>query len=262
MRTTVALLVASSLLVACRPSSFDRPSNWNELDGWVEFAEEAVRIEGRLVAVAGAQPWIVRDESGQGWVPMRVPESFQLEGLRIEADVRLRPDLLSAGLPGELVEVLRIRESTGSDAPTAASADEASDPWPASSGGSSSVVWGEWRVIGHFAPGVQAMSSARAASWTGRALEFGPSSARSPNGECLEPSYPERIETSDAVLSGEYGVPVESVPPVGDVENLRVVEVRCAGDGWNAAGAVLLVIDERRALAPWDGVFFELRRSR
>ncbi len=262
MRNRLALALVVSAVAACRPSGFDRPSGWTELDGWVEHVAVAVRVQGRLTAAQGAQPWIIVDGDGRSWIPMAVPESFQLAGLGVEADVRLRPDLLSVGLEGELVEVLRIRESsrdasTVLDEDASAPATLSGDPGP-----TRSALWGEWRIIGHLSPGVAAMSSARAGSWTGRALEFGPSTARSPNGECLEPAYRERTAMSDAVFSGEYGVPIESVPPAEGIDTLLVVDVRCSGAGWDAAGTVVLVLDERRALAPWDGVMFELRRSR
>jgi uncharacterized membrane protein len=40
------------------------------------------------------------------------------------------------------------------------------------------------------------------------------------------------------------------------------MEVSCGGAGWTALAAKLLEIDATRALAPWDGVFFELVRDR
>ena len=106
------------------------------------------------------------------------------------------------------------------------------------------------------------MSSSRAASWRGRALEYGPRSARSPNGDCVEASFSERTVDVDALLSGQYGVPPESLPPVAGLDEVRVIDVRCAGASWAAVGQTVLLLDDRRALTPWDGVFFELRRTR
>ena len=107
------------------------------------------------------------------------------------------------------------------------------------------------------------MSESRASAWTGRAVEFSQTFARSPNGECLEPDYRDRNKSVDALMSGEFGVPASSIPLVADLDVVEIVEVRCAGSGWGAAGETVILLDPRRALAPWDGgVFFELRRSR
>lgn len=172
------------------------------------------------------------------------------------------PDLLSVDVPGELMEVLRIRPAPadGSLAGRAHGGDavgtdlaEATPDHP---------LWGEWRIIGHVIPGVSAMSESRASAWTGRAVEYTRLFARSPNGECVEPGYSDRNESVDALMSGEFGVPASSLPPVADLEAVDVVDVRCAGSGWRAAGESVMLLDRRRALTPWDAVFFELRRTR
>lgn len=259
MRTTL-VLVATVAWVACGPSTPERPATWTELEGWPDFEAESFRVEGVVSAVEGAEGWVVEDGEGGRWIPMSLPETFRLPTLAIQADVRLRPDLLSLGMPGELVEVLRIRAAPGSavvEGPNSERLGAAPDG-PTTP---EHPVWGEWRIVGHVAPGVSAMSEARASSWTGRAIEFDASSARSPNGECLDPTYHDRNETVDALLSGEYGVPASSMPLLADLERIDVVEVRCGGSGWGAAGEVVLLLDQRRAFTPWDGVFFELRRT-
>ena len=254
-------LVAVVGLTACGASDLERPTTWTELDGWASHQVEAFRIEGVVRAGDGAQAWIVEGDEGLSWVPLALPESFHLPTLAVQADVRLRPDLLSLGMPGELVEVLRIRP-----APAGPGATQATPATEEAAGEETAEVahplLGEWRIIGHFAPGVSGMSETRAAAWTGRAVEFTETLARSPNGECLTPSYRDRTESVDALMSGEFGVPAGSVDLVANLDVVDVVEVRCAGTGWGAAGETVLLLDQRRALTPWDGVFFELRRTR
>ena len=260
MRRSLVWMAAVGI-TACSASDLERSTTWTELDGWASHQLEALRVEGVVRAADGAQAWIIEGEDGSRWVPMALPESFQLPTLAVQADVRLRPDLLSVGMQGELVEVLRIRPAPGQRdaievAPVAEGAPDVGTV------AASHPLLGEWRIIGHVAPGVSAMSESRARSWTGRSVEFAEAFARSPNGECLTPSYRDRRESVDALLSGEFGVPPGSVPLVADLDVVDVVEVRCAGTGWGAAGEIVLLLDQRRALTPWDGVFFELRRTR
>jgi hypothetical protein len=198
---------------------------------------------------------------------MVVSEAVRLPTLRVHADVRLRPDLLSLGIPGELVEVQRIRparndQSVGRANRSTVAGEVVGSPAATPTPGADHPLWGAWRIIGHSAPGVSAMSEARSAAWTGRAMEYTEPVARSPNGECLEPSYINPSESVDAFVSGECGVPASSLPLVADLGVVEVVEVRCAGSGWGAAGETVLSLDQRRALTPWDGVFFEPRRTR
>lgn len=253
--------IAAVGITACGASDRERPTTWTELDGWASHQAEAFRIEGVVRAGDGTQAWVIEGGDGLRWVPMALPESLQLPTLTVEADVRLRPDLLSVGMAGELVEVLRIRPAPGPRSAAEDAAVSEGESGPAVAAAAHPLI-GEWRIIGHVAPGVSAMSDARAASWTGRAVEFAATFARSPNGECLTPSYGDRTESVDALMSGEFGVPPASVALVADLDEVDVVEVRCAGTGWGAVGEIVLLLDQRRALTPWDGVFFELRRTR
>lgn len=256
-------LMTAAALSACGPS--ERPSvgdPWTTLEGWEEHGESAVNVAGYVEhrEVEGGV-WVIREPGGTTWSPVNLPEAFQIDGAGVVADVRLRPDLLSIGMVGELVEVLRIRHGAVPEArddavgTTAVAVD-------GGGAGPGADLFGEWRVVDSHVPGVSAMSESRAASWRGRALIYGPSSATSPNGDCAEASFAERSSSVDALLSGEFGVPPETMPLLADRDEVRVVDVRCRGASWDAVGQTVLLLDERRALTPWDGVFFELRRTR
>lgn len=262
MRPMRTVGVVALWAAACGPS--DRSSAgdpWTTLEGWETYGESAVNVVGFVEhrALEGGM-WLIREPSGATWSPVNLPDAFQIEGAGVVADVRLRPDLLSIGMSGELVEVLRIRHGAVPDAPEGGEGGASAAELPEPVAGRQ--AFGEWRVVGHVVPGVSAMTSARAASWTGRSLEFGPRSARSPNGDCVAASFTERVVSTDALLSGQYGVPVETVPPLAALDEVTVIDVLCDGASWGAVGQTVLVLDERRAMTPWDGVFFELRRVR
>jgi hypothetical protein len=40
-----------------------------------------------------------------------------------------------------------------------------------------------------------------------------------------------------------------------------VVEIACGDAPWTPFGSLLIAIDADRALTPWDGVFYELKRT-
>lgn len=234
---------------------------WTTLDGWEEHQGSAIEVVGVVEwrEIEGGT-WVIRESGGAVWAPVNLPESFQIDGAGVVADVRLRPDLMSIGMTGELVEILRIRPGAVAGAPSAAPGGtpeaEPAGPVPGSD------IFGEWRVVDAHQPGVSAMAGSRAANWRGRAFVYGPRQARSPDGDCVDVSFSERTVSIDALLSGQYGVPPESLPPVAGLDEVAVVEVRCGGASWNAVGQTVVLLDDRRALTPWDGVFFELHRTR
>lgn len=258
-----SVLFAGALgAVACgSPEGSAVGDPWTTLDGWEEHQGSAIDVVGVVEwrEIEGGT-WVIREPGGAVWAPVNLPASFQIDGAGVVADVRLRPDLMSIGMTGELVEILRIRHGA---VPTAPSPAPAGAPEPEPAGPvPGSGIFGEWRVVDAHQPGVSAMGASRAASWRGRAFFYGPGEARSPDGECVEASFSERTVSIDALLSGQYGVPPETLPPVAGLDEVAVVDVRCGGASWNAAGQTVVVLDDRRALTPWDGVFFELHRTR
>jgi heat shock protein HslJ len=54
--------------------------------------------------------WVIRDSQGVAYQPTNLPAAFQREGLAVEGVARRRNDLVSIGMAGTLVELLRIRE--------------------------------------------------------------------------------------------------------------------------------------------------------
>ena len=116
-------------------------------------------------------------------------------------------------------------------------------------------------MVGHHIPGTSAMSEDEAAGWHGRPIRLSPEIAVSPGTACEKPSYTTRMAPRDRYLAAEYGLPTAALGPLTGVERLTVLEVSCEGSPLPAMGARLIAIDDSTALAPWDGVFFELSRD-
>lgn len=87
-------------------------------NGWVELSTDST---GPTVQIAGAVHrldveggvWVIRDAQGTTYQPANLPEAFRKEGTLVEAVARRSNNLVSIGMAGTLVELLRIRERTG-----------------------------------------------------------------------------------------------------------------------------------------------------
>ncbi len=121
---------------------------------------------------------------------------------------------------------------------------------------------GIWTVTGHHIPGISAMSDADAAARHGSTLRLTADEALSGGHRCVEPVYTAESVVTDRFLATEFRLPPGGLAPLASAERITVLEVACAGASWTAPGARLIGIDAARALAPWDGVFFELARDR
>ncbi len=121
---------------------------------------------------------------------------------------------------------------------------------------------GIWTVIGHHRPGISAMIDDDAAVWHGQTVRLTATEAISPDNHCDQPTYATQTQARDRFLAQEFHLPPGRLAPLASVEQLTLLEVSCAGAPWTAMGGLLIEIDPDRALAPWDGVFFELERDR
>lgn len=125
-----------------------------------------------------------------------------------------------------------------------------------------SPLIGIWTVVGHHLPGVSALSDDAARARYGETVRLTANTATSPGQRCDKPRYATRRVPIDSYLASEFKLPPGSVKPLVAHEQITVLEVACSGALWTALGARLLEIDSNRTLAPWDGVFYELRRDR
>ncbi len=78
---------------------------------------------------------------------------------------------------------------------------------------------------------------------------------------CDQPAYGSRTVPTDSFLAAEYHLRPRSLTPLVSLDLTAVLEMSCGGAAWTTMGARLIEVAPDRALAPWDGVFFELARD-
>jgi hypothetical protein len=120
---------------------------------------------------------------------------------------------------------------------------------------------GVWTIVGHHAPGVAGMSEVEAEEWRGRTLRLTPGRAMSQWAQCDAPRLGPRLVPRDSFLAAEYKLPAGALGRAGLPERVTVLEVSCGGVPWTAMGSRLIGITADRALAPWNGIFFEVARE-
>lgn len=187
--------------------------------------------------------YVITDAAGTNFNPLDLPEEFRGSGLEVEVDARRRDDMMSINMSGPQIEVLRIRLA-GS----------------AAGAGAAGVLGGVWTVVAHYLPGTSAMDEAQARAWHDRTLRLEADEARLDSSLCAAPAYVYQTVKRAALLA-EYRLAADSLPPLAGAEQLQVLRVSCNAAAWDAPGNSVIGIDAQRALLPWDGVFFELRRD-
>ena len=86
--------------------------------GWVELktgpeAGSTLKLVGtvhRLDVEGGV--WVIRDAQGASSQPTNLPEAFRKEGMSVEAEGRRRDNVVSIGMAGSLIDLIRIRQRT------------------------------------------------------------------------------------------------------------------------------------------------------
>ena len=210
-------------------------------------AGEVLHVTGTVhhLDIEGGQ-YVIRDASGTTYSPTNLAAEHQVEGLAVEVAARRRDDLMSIGMTGPLIELLKVTRL----------------PTQAGSGTAGPALAGIWTVVGHVFGGVSALDGAQARAYHGRSLWLMGEEAVSGTERCATPRYSEREVARDTFLATEYRLAPRALAALADRQQLTVLEVRCGDNAWSALGARLIGIDADRALAPWNGVFFELARGR
>jgi heat shock protein HslJ len=112
-RQAVLVPVFTLILASCAGAG----GEGGEEEGWVELKPEAAdtgsprRITGTVhhLDLEGGL-YVIRDAEGTNYDPTNLPEAFRVEGLAVEAAAQRRDDLMSIGMVGPMVDLLRIRE--------------------------------------------------------------------------------------------------------------------------------------------------------
>jgi heat shock protein HslJ/uncharacterized membrane protein len=214
----------------------------NRFNGIVIVAGDGIKFSGLATTRKACAEAVMRQEETY-LAALREAVRYEVEGqsLRIFAAGRDEPLRFTAG-----------------PAPAAAPAQGIQ---PAASAESPSLM-GIWTVVGHSTPGVAALSEDQARARHGESLRLTRRIAASNGQRCETPQYAGRTERAQEFLGNEYRIAPDSLKPVARREQLRVMRVSCGGSAWDALGGTLIELDRDRALAPRDGVFFELARDR
>ena len=119
-----------------------------------------------------------------------------------------------------------------------------------------------WTVVAHHNPGISTLSGDAARKRYGESVRLTSGAAYSAGQRCKDASYADSTVPADDFLAREYELAPGYLKPLGGQEQIHLVDVSCGGGAWAALGVRILEISEDRALAPWDGIFFELARDR
>ena len=93
-------------LLACSASSHE----WVEITAEPSVSAPTIRLMGTMVYLdVDGGMFVIRDADGTQYNPINLPDSFKVDKMAIEADVRQRDDLVSGSMVGPMIELLRIR---------------------------------------------------------------------------------------------------------------------------------------------------------
>ncbi len=124
-----------------------------------------------------------------------------------------------------------------------------------------SAMLGTWTVVAHQIPGISALSDVEAAAWHGRTLRLTATHARSVDDQCDSPAYTARTVATDSLLDQEFRIDRGSLTLLQSAEHLTLLQVTCGDAPWTTLGGLIIGVTPGHALAPWDGVFFELEQD-
>ncbi len=214
----------------------------NRFNGVVTVEGYMIKFGGLAATRMACAEAVMRQEDTY-FAALRDAERFEFDGQSLR--------IFSAGQ----AEPLRF---AGSQAPPALPANQITRATAAAL----PPLTGIWTVVGHYSPGTSAISDDQARARYGETVRLTASAAISSGKRCSEPEYSANTESAEAYLASKFKLPPDGLKPLAGRTQIRLMEVSCAGAPWPALGARLLQIDRDRALAPWDGVFFELARDR
>lgn len=242
--------LAGAAVVDGAPATLEFPSegrasgtgSCNRFNGVVTIEGDAIRFDGIATTRKACLDAAMRQEDAY-FTALRGAERFETDGRSLR--------IFSAGQ----AEPLRF---VASQAPAASAANQISRA-PAAA---SAALTGIWTVVAHHSPGSNALSDDQARARYGETVRLTASAAISSGSRCSEPAYAARSVPSGTLLANEYKLAPGSLKPFAARNQIRLMDVSCGGAPWTAFGARLLEVDRDRALAPWDGVFFELARDR
>ena len=121
-------------------------------------------------------------------------------------------------------------------------------------------VRGEWRVQRWSAPGISGMTTERADLYVGKTARFEKRLAQFDVQRCDKPTYRQAFVQAEKYFLDGFRIYAKELDITARA--VEIVEMSCGQDRWTGPGETLIVKDRERLLTVWDGVFFELTRSR
>lgn len=213
----------------------------NRFNGVVTIKGEAIRFGGIAATRKACAEAVMRQEDAY-FSALRSADRFEMDGQSLE---------ISA--PGK-AEPLRFVASRATAERPANSTSRA----PATAALAATSIW---IVVGHQNPGISALTDEAARARYGETVRLTPAAAISSGHRCGEPGYTGRTVPAGSYLASEFKVSPGSLKPLAGRDQIHLMEVSCGGGPWAALGERIIEIDKDRALAPWDGVFYELARD-
>ncbi|MBM4218901.1 MAG: hypothetical protein FJ171_04530 [Gammaproteobacteria bacterium] len=171
--------------------------------------------------------------------------------------------ILALAACGKKTEPPPARAEGPATLPAAPDAAPPANTMPRAPSAGDATLAGIWTVVAHHhSPGISALTDEEASRRHGETIRLTADSAIAPGNACREPRYATSQVPVAAYLASAFNIPPARLPPLAGHEQMRVMEVYCGDTDWTELGGLLLEVDRDRALAPWDGVFFELARDR
>ena len=215
----------------------------NRFHGVVTVEDDSIRFGG-IASTRRACPEAVMRQEAAYFAALQDAERFERDGETLRIIARDRPS------------PLRFIATEATAAPAANSISRVP-----SSG--NAALAGIWTVVAHHhSPGISALTDEEASRRHGESIRLSPRAAISGGNTCREPRYSTSQVPVAAYLSSAFNITPSRLPPLEGHNQMRVMEVSCGDADWTELGGVMLEVDRDRALAPWDGVFFELARDR
>ncbi len=214
----------------------------NRFNGVVTIEGSTIQFGGIAATRMACAEAAMRQEDAY-FAALREAEHFEIEGEALQIYAASRPEPLRFSAMQAMAEypAQSIERAAATETPPLA---------------------GIWTVVGHHLPGASALSNDEARARYGETVRLTANTATSSGQRCGGPRYATRRVPAGSYLASEFKLPPGSLKPIASRDQITLLEVTCGGSLWPALGARLLEIDSNRALAPWDGVFFELARDR
>jgi len=214
----------------------------NRFNGIVNVADDSTIAFGGVAATRKACPEAVMRQEETYFTALRDVERYETDG-----------------------QTLKLYRTNGHEplrfvSAPAAPARAGITKSPASAGVLPTLT-GIWTIVDHHLPGGGPGGNDAQVRY-GESVRLTARSAISAGDACREPRYSAQRVAAQAYVADTLKLAPGALRPLAGRNQLQVMETSCGAGAWNALGGTLIELDRDRALAPWDGVFFELARDR